>query len=282
MAANGTPQSWLYAQGAGQASNQMRDRSMEQYYSNSGNPGLPMYNFSPQQGPQTGYGGQAYNYGRYVPPTMSGSGFNSNQWNQSQGPYSYNTPNSFGSNYMGGNFYSPYQSAQYGGGMNQPPGPFGPQGQGGPSFQSMMFQRPPQGGMQQGMGTNGGSPYSSGPTQGQFPITQNGGYRSQPNQGPGMWTNGPGDAWNPMSNTLDRIQQGYAQDPNARQGQQVGSDYWSTNKPMFNSGAFGQSDQPASGFRYGRYPANPDAQTATSASAPQFSPAFQRFMNMGY
>ena len=41
---------------------------MEQYYSGSGNPNLPMWNSS---GPsQFGAGGQGYGYNRYVPPMM--------------------------------------------------------------------------------------------------------------------------------------------------------------------------------------------------------------------
>lgn len=50
---------------------------------------------------------QQQQYGRYVPPTMQQSGYsgwNSNTWNQNQGPYNYNIPGSYGSPLGGGQF----------------------------------------------------------------------------------------------------------------------------------------------------------------------------------
>ena len=89
----------------------------QQYYSGSNEPNLPMWNTG-----QTGAGGQQYGYSRYQPPMMTG--FNNQQWVGQGNPYSYNTPNSYGSNYGGGNFYTPYQSSAYGGGApNQNPLP---------------------------------------------------------------------------------------------------------------------------------------------------------------
>lgn len=254
MASNGTAQSDLYQQrGAISDGNSQRNRSMEQYYGGSGNPNMPMWN-QQSQGPQTGYGGQAFNYGRYVPPTMTG--FNNNQWNQSQGPYSYNTPNSFGSNFMGGNFYTPYQSAQYGQGMNSPL----------PAFSQGQQQG------QGGYGQMGGGYNQQRPQQQQFQQNPNGGSRTPPmgyqdpysgamQQGQNMQDVGGPKPWQERS--TDRQAQ-YGMKPG------MGS------MPQFNNQEF-------HGGRFGRYPANPDQTSgAAETNSQQFSPTFSRFLGMGY
>lgn len=213
MASNGTNQSELYGiRGAGSDGNSNRNRSMEQYYGGSGNPNLPQFNTS---GPgQTGSGGQAFGYSRYQPPMMTG--FNNQQWAGAGNPYSYNTPNSYGSNYGGGNFYTPYQSSAYGGGApNQNPLPLFGRGSF-PSFQGQggYPQQNPYG--QSGMGNFGGGnrlgPYDQGYGRGnlynqnaggygQFgtkPWQEGGGYNSSANKFPEYWYKpGFGGNWGP-------------------------------------------------------------------------------------
>lgn len=99
--------------------NQNPNSQFQQGAPNPGGPGNPggVYNT----------GGQQPGYGRYVPPTLAADGTNPNNWNQSNGPYSYNVPNSFGGyGYsQSGNFplVGTPGYGQQGGGGNRPPGP---------------------------------------------------------------------------------------------------------------------------------------------------------------
>lgn len=119
MAANGTPQGYLYSQ---RPVNTTRDRSMEQNNTNSGNPYgyVPQQQQSPYQSPYqlpaygTGttspYNYNQYNPGRYVPPQVVGGPWTAQQF--TTGPMNYNMPSA--SNGYGGN---PWNS-----GYQQPPG----------------------------------------------------------------------------------------------------------------------------------------------------------------
>lgn len=173
---------------------------MEQYNGGSGNPNLPMFNNASGNGypSQTGAGGQAYGYSRYQPPMMTG--FNNQQWAGQGNPYSYNTPNSYGSNFGGGNFYTPYQSSQYGGG-NPAQNPLPLFGRG--SFPSLQGGTPngqqPMGGNQlgpYGQGYGRGNPYAQMGGGGfagampQFatkPWQEGGGYNPNANKFPEYW-----------------------------------------------------------------------------------------------
>ncbi len=68
---------------------------------------------------QYGFGGQSPQLGRYVPPTLSGSGNDPTMWNNNGG-YSYNIPNSYGSGQW--NQFSSRDVAfpQFGQSMNTP------------------------------------------------------------------------------------------------------------------------------------------------------------------
>lgn len=96
--ATGTPQSMLYQARGSVPSN--RDRSFEQMNTNSGNPMQPIFNtnyntMSAQYSDP--YNGQAPQFGRYTPPTLSNAGTSNNpQWNSSTGGYAYNLPNAYG------------------------------------------------------------------------------------------------------------------------------------------------------------------------------------------
>lgn len=259
MASNGTPQGWLYQQGAGNAP-QVRDRSMEQYYSGSGNPNLPMWNSS---GPsQTGAGGQGYGYNRYIPPMMDSWNGNWNTPHTGAGnPYSYNTPNSYGTNYWGGNTYQPQQTRPYG---NQYGGQMPPQG----------FQRPQfSNAYGQGGGYGYGGPQDGGwgdPRMSQFGR-----------QGP------PREQLNPFGN-----QGGYRTNPQMPQGGGVtydGQMYQNANNAMQTMSGQGYMPQwatkPYAENSFGRKPMmeGPPGGAVTQANAePAYSPQFSRFLGMGY
>jgi hypothetical protein len=102
MSSNGTPQSALYNL---RPTNDTRDRSMEQDYTNSGNP----YGYMPQYGG----GGQMPNLGRYAPPMQQGGPWGAANFGVGVGqggPYSYNLPNSYGTGTLpsGASYYPQY------------------------------------------------------------------------------------------------------------------------------------------------------------------------------
>lgn len=206
---------------------------MEQQYGYSGNPNLPMFNNS-------GAGGQQYGYGRYQPPMMTG--FNNQQWLGYGSPYSYNTPNSYGSNFGGGNFYTPYGSSAYGG-QSPMQNPLPMFGRGGfPGFSNS------QGGMP------GGSGMAYGNGQGYQP--------SMPQWGTKPWNE-------PMSpyggSNMDAMKFPY----NTKPYQDVGG---GNSLPNWAQDPY----RGMSGGRYGRQAANPDA------PAPVYSAGFEQFLGMGY
>jgi hypothetical protein len=249
---------------------------MEQYNSGSGNPNLPMFNSGYPS--QTGAGGQAYGYSRYQPPMMTG--FNNQQWAGAGNPYSYNTPNSYGSNYGGGNFYTPYQSSQYGGGApNQNPLPLFGRG----SFPSFQGQQP---GGQPGMGNSGGGnqlgPYGQGYGRGNpyaqmggqmpMPPSYGGGYDQQQLGGSGM-AYGSGQGYGgmlPQWGTKPFNQGGYAGQANQLQGYMGGMEQYY--KPGFSQGGTKPYNE---GERFGRQPGNPD-QGIGAPTAPQYTQAFSQ------
>lgn len=256
MASNGTNQGQLYdMRGGSSDGNQMRNRSMEQYYGGSGSPYMPMFNTSPYApGGQPSYyqGGQQQGYSRYQPPMMTG--FNNMQWQGQGNPYSYNTPNSFGSNYSGGNSYTPlpnFNQQPYPPGYGSPYGGFQAQSQGNLNQYSQQqgpaqYQPQPQGGYQSNPNGYGSAtmPQFNKPNMGN-PNTQyagpqyggNGGYQTNP-------------AWN--------------QQP--AQGQQSGT---GVPLPMMNP----QRQDGAE--RFGR-----QQQDMIAPQANSYSPAFNRFLGM--
>lgn len=106
MASNGTPQSLLYQMRGRSTNDYGRNRSAEQYNTNSGNPNMPMFNYNQGSGygdlynqyfygaNNTPSGGQRSELGRYLPPMLNH--FSTDPIARDQGGYSFNVPNSFG------------------------------------------------------------------------------------------------------------------------------------------------------------------------------------------
>lgn len=246
MASNGTSQSYLYnTRGAISDGNSTRNRSMEQQYYGGGNPYMPMWN-TPQQ-PQYGAGGQQYGYSRYQPPMMTG--FNNQQWVGQGQPYSYNTPNSYGSNYGGGNFYTPYGSSAYGGASpSQNPLP--------------LF-----GGLNdRGYSTNRG--FGGGPTQNPYAYQGYGGQQG-------------GQAYGSLKPYGEMTNKPYMENGYGQGGSNGFMPNWAMNPPNRDTGVrFGR--QAANPDQTNALYAELNNSNGAVSSAPSYSPAFSAFLGMGY